>query len=257
MKIKWRDGQLRGGAAWPRFQSDDPFGGPGAATRDIHWTKNFVELVVDTVRANLLKLRVGSGSTLSLSFEFDEIPIICKRELSTNFVQTQARILDGTLAELSPGRGLTSNTVYRIVYMGSTHKMSSVVRFGHGSVFEASSADDSVNFMLRAIAAIKHTSGKLHVDFMQVLIDYAKRDEKYPGFLVLFKSSDQSADMEKGGINVMKPPLNDRESGSGHDSNCFIYYVFMHKDLQEFWKTNTKLKGKKRRDLLEKLGNKH
>jgi hypothetical protein len=92
---------------------------------------------------------------------------------------------------------------------------------------------------------------------MQVLIDYAKRDEKYPGFLVLFKSSDQSADMEKGGINVMKPPLNDRESGSGHDSNCFIYYVFMHKDLQEFWKTNTKLKGKKRRDLLEKLGNKH
>ena len=267
MKIKYRDAQLRGAAAWPRFHCDDPFGGagagggPGAGRGDIHWTKNFVELVVDSVRADLLKLRDGSGNTASDWIgEYDEIPITCKRELSTNFMQTQAQILDGTLAELSPGRGRTRNSVYRIVYMGSTNKMSSVTHF-HDSVLEASSANDSINFMLRALAAIKSKPGpgpsKLRVDFKQVLIDYANRDQKYPRFLILFKSSDRSANIEKDGIKVMKPPLNDRVSGSGHDSSCFIYYVFMHKDLQEFWKLNTKLEGAKRHELLTRLGNKH
>ena len=84
-----------------------------------------------------------------------------------------------------------------------------------------------------------------------------KRDQEYHGFLILFKSSGKSAKVEKNGIRVMKPPSNDHESGSGHDGNCFIYYVFMHKDLQEFWKTNTKLEGSKRRKLLQRLENKY
>ena len=125
------------------------------------------------------------------------------------------------------------------------------------SFFPEFPAADSVNFLLRAIAAIKGTSTLLHRDFVQVLIQYAKSKGKYPDFLILFKSSETSATTEKGGISVMKPPLNDYKSGSGHDSNCYIYYVFMHKDLQEFWSKKTKLVGRKRFRLLKTLENKY
>ena len=93
--------------------------------------------------------------------------------------------------------------------------------------------------------------------FSNFLAILAKLKGKYHDFLILFKSSETSATTEKDGISVMKPPLNDYKSGSGHDSNCYIYYVFMHKDLQEFWSKKTKLVGRKRFRLLKTLENKY
>ena len=194
-----------------------------------------------------MRLRHGSDNPVEGWIgEYDEVPLICKPELLPTFPEIQTQILNGYYSRS-----------YRFLYIGSTHKMSSVQRSVSAAVMKATSAADSVNFLLRAIAAIKGTSSLLHRDFVQVLIQYAKLKGKYPDFLILFKSSETSATTEKAGISVMKPPLNDYKSGSGHDSNCYIYYVFMHKDLQEFWSKKTKLVGRKRFRLLKTLENKY
>ena len=66
------------------------------------------------------------------------------------------------------------------------------------------------------------------------------------------------AALEKKSVEVMRPPLNTNIMGSGHESHCFVYYVFMSKAFQVFWRANTTLQaGARKQRLLKELLNKY
>jgi hypothetical protein len=66
------------------------------------------------------------------------------------------------------------------------------------------------------------------------------------------------AALEKKSVKVMRPPLNSNIMGSGHESHCFVYYVFMSKAFQVFWRANTTLQaGARKQRLLKELLNKY
>ena len=95
----------------------------------------------------------------------------------------------------------------------------------------------------------------------KVLIKYAIQHEGYPIFKVAFKGMrgvGSSAALEKKSVKVMRPPLNTNIMGSGHESHCFVYYVFMSKAFQVFWRANTTLQaGARKQRLLKELLNKY
>ena len=111
------------------------------------------------------------------------------------------------------------------------------------------------------LAKAKVTKGKVKEDFKKVLIKYAIQHEGYPTFKVAFKGVrgvGSSAALEKKSVKVMRPPLNSNIAGGGHESHCFVYYVFMSKAFQVFWRANTTLQaGARKQRLLKELLNKY
>jgi hypothetical protein len=255
-------------AAWPRFHTR-PFGANGMIHQGmihsstavganghyevIHWTSNFEEVDIADVRNALQKLRREDPSRASFAVEFDEIPLINLPEL----VASPSRIVTAIMGGNVPG---ISRRTYCVLYTGSTAMVSQVRLFMREGW--RGPKVNSVNFTLEAIGAVfRSQKGKVKVDFKKVLIKYAIQHEGYPTFKVAFKGvrgDGSSAALEKKSVKVMRPPLNSNIAGGGHESHCFVYYVFMSKAFQVFWRANTTLQaGARKQRLLKELLNKY
>ena len=99
---------------------------------------------------------------------------------------------------------------------------------------------------------------KLKSDFREILIKFTRENGSCPKFKIVFKGvrnvRGSGASFEKSSIKSLNCPLNMRVAGGGHENHCFVYYVFMTKALQDFWRANTELEqGSTRTTLLERL----